>query len=186
MLDTGVTSALPEDTPVFTPGGTGRHGDLPRLLLDPQTRVGIYLHHSPALLPPRAFEAHPGCRAGTLIRLDVAGTRTTVPGPPMGARYSVGTDVVASTPNGFLLGNPTWRLVLGDLGTGATNPLLLRFRFGRSNRYVKRRNLVIERHSSLPVVGRSMALASNPIVPLAARHVEKPVSPIVPPKAFVA
>ena len=188
MFDTGLTSALREDTLIFSPGQTGRPGDLQRLLLDPRTRVGFYHRHNPALLLPRTFEAHPSRRVRALTCLDMAGTRITVPSPPMGAQVSFGTDVVASTPDGFLLGNRTWSLDGGHLGTSATNPLAFRFRFGRGNGPVELWDLVIERQLSLPLGGRSSALDGQPDYSLGrclgagatARHVEKPVWRIVP------
>jgi hypothetical protein len=165
MFDTGLTSAFSEDTPIFTASETGRPGDLQRLLLDPQTRVEFHLHRNPGLLLPRAFEAHPRCRVGTLIRLDMARTRSTVLCPPMGTQLSIGSDVVASTPNGFLLGNPFWGLGWGHLGTGATHPFLVRVRLGRSNRPVEPRNLIVKRHMSTSRVGHSMALNEHRLYP---------------------
>ncbi len=194
MLDIGSTSAFPEGTLIFSPGGTGWPGDLKRLLPDPRTRVGLYHPHNPARLLPRTFEAHASCRVGTLIRLDVAGTRITVPSPPMGAQVSFGIAVVASTPDRFLLGNPTWWLEGGHLGTGVANPLAFRFRLGRSNGPAGLWILVVERHLSLPLAGRSSALIGQPDCTLerclgagsTARHVEKPVWRIVPPVETVA
>ena len=141
---------------------------------------------------PQSWASSSSC----VIRLDVARTRITVPRPPMEAQVLVGTDVVASTPDRFLLGNPSWRLAGGHLGTGAASPLPLRcrFRLGRTNGPVERWNLVVERHLSLPLGGRSWALIEQPDYSLGrclgagsiARHVEKPVWRIVPPVESVA
>lgn len=162
MFDLGLTSAFPSDTVVFRCCETGA-----RRPAETRSRstdsVRLDIQRNPALLP-RTLATHPGCRVATLIRLNVAGTRITVPSPPMEAQFLVGTDVVASTPDGFLHGNPSWRRTGGHLGTSVANPLPLRcrFRLGRSNGLVERWILVVERHLSLPIGGRSSALIRHP------------------------
>lgn len=124
-------------------------------------KVGrFYPRHDPTLLLRCPLGSHPSRRVGTLIRLDVTWTCITVLGPPMGTQTSVRAEVVASTPDGFLLGNPTWRPTGGHLGTRKTNTLRLRcrFRFRRSDNSANRRIQVVERHVNLPVAGRSWAL----------------------------
>jgi len=157
MLDTGLRSASSGNILDLTPA-TPAARDLQRLLLDSQTRVGGYVRHSLALLLPRAFGAHPGCRVGAFIRLHMTRTRSTVLSPPMATQLPVGTDVVTSTPNGFLLGNPFWGLAWGHLGTGATHPFRVRFGLGRSNRPIEPWSLIVKRHLGTFRVGHSMAL----------------------------